>query len=287
MAEIHRTFAAEAVDVVANYPKGPAMATVRVNLRGVPMRFTDTGGSGPALVFLHGLFNTADMWRGQLERFSERRRVVTYDLRGHGGSGIDNRPYTMELLAEDLEALMDHLHLGPAVVCGFSAGGCVAQALAVRRPDRFAGLVLSDAIENGLHGPAGAVARGALRLTSLLPRRGIVASTTLATLPMRPDVRRYFQAQALANLRGLPKAKILEISASVLTFRRRDLSDFPAPVAVLVGEREPALMRREAERLARGIPRATLELIRGSQHGPNLENPAAFDAAVEGLLRRI
>ena len=102
-----------------------------------------TRGAGIPCVLLHGFPLDHAMWREQ-EPLAEHLRLIVPDLRGFGGSAATVL-VSIVSIADDVPALLDALHVGgPAVICGLSMGGYVAQHVAVRHPDRVAALVLVD-----------------------------------------------------------------------------------------------------------------------------------------------
>ena len=101
-----------------------------------------TSGSGLPLLLLHGFPLDHAMWAAQ-EPLADHARLIVPDQRGFGASAGPG-PGSMDELADDAAALLAALHGGPAVVCGLSMGGYIAQHLAVRHPDRVAALVLAD-----------------------------------------------------------------------------------------------------------------------------------------------
>src|SRR5690349_13886702 len=105
--------------------------------------YYETHGSGPPLVLLHGLGSSADDWLLQVPVLSQRYFTVAVDLRGHGRSrrAGDRGSFTIAQMADDVAALLEQLGQPPALVMGLSLGGCVAQALAVRHPQKVRALV--------------------------------------------------------------------------------------------------------------------------------------------------
>lgn len=99
-------------------------------------------GSGPALVFASGLGGTGAYWAPQIEAFSKNFTVVTYDQRGAGNSDHPDEPYSIELLAADLKALITALRLDRPVLIGHSTGGAIGQVLAAQEPNLLAGMML-------------------------------------------------------------------------------------------------------------------------------------------------
>src|SRR6188508_1687938 len=104
----------------------------------------ETRGAGPALLFLHAFPLGLGMWEPQVSAFASSHQVIRFDARGFGGSPPGDGLLTMERIADDAVALLDHLGLSRAVVCGLSMGGYAALALVRRHPDRLKALVLAD-----------------------------------------------------------------------------------------------------------------------------------------------
>jgi 3-oxoadipate enol-lactonase len=110
----------------------------------------DSGGTGPAVLLLHGWMVSADLnwWRayGPLERAGYR--VLAVDHRGHGRGLRTPESFRLSDCADDYAALIEHLGLGSAIVVGYSMGGAIAQLLAREHPERVAALVLSATATN-------------------------------------------------------------------------------------------------------------------------------------------
>jgi pimeloyl-ACP methyl ester carboxylesterase len=100
---------------------------------------------GSPVVMVHGLFtNMSVYFFGSAPRLSKHHRVILYDLRSHGMSEHRKEGYTLELLSEDLLALMDVLSIPSADVVGYSYGGTAALYTALKHPDRIGKLALID-----------------------------------------------------------------------------------------------------------------------------------------------
>lgn len=125
--------------------------TSRVHANGIDIHYVEAG-SGPPLVLLHGgLISTSDFWaespvayQRHLAGLAERFHVIAPDTRGSGGTRHDGRPMTMNLLADDVAALIAALGLERPAVCGFSEGGMTATILALTHPDAL-GAMVNDA----------------------------------------------------------------------------------------------------------------------------------------------
>lgn len=106
--------------------------------------FTDPWRSGPVLLLLHAAMGSSKRWYAMVPALCRHFRVVRLDLRGHGLSQVPPpaTPLTMDRLVQDVRELLDHLGAGPVHVVGNSAGGYVAQNLAMQSPERVHSLVL-------------------------------------------------------------------------------------------------------------------------------------------------
>jgi pimeloyl-ACP methyl ester carboxylesterase len=103
-------------------------------------------GSGRPLVLLHGGLMTIDLNFGPLlEPLAASRQVIAVELQGHGHTADTGRPMTIEALAGDVVALLDHLEIAEADFFGFSLGGLVAYAIALGAPERVAKLIVASA----------------------------------------------------------------------------------------------------------------------------------------------
>lgn len=108
------------------------------------MRLVHTvSGSGPAVVFLHGIGSSAETWLGVAERLAESHTTVRFDLLGHGASPILDDPaeYSRDRALEDIDDILATLD-GPAVLVGHSLGGYLALAHAATRPGVARGVIV-------------------------------------------------------------------------------------------------------------------------------------------------
>jgi pimeloyl-ACP methyl ester carboxylesterase len=103
-------------------------------------------GAGRPLVLLHGGLMTIELnWAPLLAPLAESRKVIAVELQGHGHTADTDRPISIEALASDVVALLDHLKFGEADVFGFSLGGLVAYAVALGEPERVGKLIVASA----------------------------------------------------------------------------------------------------------------------------------------------
>ncbi|MCR8666993.1 alpha/beta hydrolase [Aestuariibaculum sp. M13] len=105
--------------------------------------YTDNG-TGNAIVLLHGFLENKTMWEPFLPEFSKKHRIICIDLLGHGETGCLGYVHSMELMAETVEALLNHLNIEKATFIGHSMGGYVALAFAEKHPKRVNGICLMN-----------------------------------------------------------------------------------------------------------------------------------------------
>lgn len=262
------------------------MSTVSVN--GITMGYDDTG-SGDALLLVHGHPFDRTMWRPQLSA-APGHRVIAPDLRGYGESTVVPGTTGLDTFARDLAALLDHLGVGRATLCGLSMGGQIVLEFHRLFPERVTGLLLADTFAQA-ETPQGRKDRND-RADALL-RDGmagyaheVLASMVApATVAAQPDVAGHVLDMMLAAppegaaaaLRG--RAERPDYTAM--------LAGITVPVLVVVGRDDIFTPVSDAEFLHERIPGSRLAVIEGAGHLPNLERPAAFDRELSGLLAAI
>jgi pimeloyl-ACP methyl ester carboxylesterase len=252
-----------------------------------------TAGSGLPLVLLHAFPLDHSMWALQ-EPLAEQVRLVVPDLRGFGGSD-EALPESIAALADDVVALLDAVHVaGPAVICGISMGGYVAQHVAARHPDRVAAVILvatkleADSAEaragrTDLAAKVGRLGLGILA-DAMIPRL-LADSAEARRAPGRADVESLLRRTILAQ-----RVETVQTALAALGARpdmTEPLRQLRAP-ALLVAGAEDAITPPECLQTAEAIiPRAKLLIVPAAGHMVPLEQPAVFNAAVLEFLREL
>jgi len=242
-------------------------------------------GEGPAVVLVHGFGLDRRMWDPQAEHLAARHRVVRYDCRGFGASGPADPavPYTH---AGDLLALLDHLAIGDAALVGLSFGGRVVLQAALAAPDRVRGLVLLDAVLDGVpwdpESAAGLdeVARRVRAGGLPAGRAAWLAHPLFAAARQRPGLA----SRLAAMVADYPGQHWLGQDPHQRTGPEPidALEQVTVPTLVAVGDQDVPGFREMSAVLARRIPGAQYRVISGAGHMTNLEQPAA----VNDLLTR-
>ena len=226
-------------------------------------------GAGPPVLLLHGGLGHSGNWGYQVPAlFRSGYRAVLVDSRGHGRSTRDARPFTYELLASDVLAVLDALGLDRAAVVGWSDGACTALILARRAPSRVAGVFYF-----GCNMDPGGVKE--FIPTPVVDRCFSRHAKEYARLSRTPDDFEAFVAAVGLMQRTQPN------------YTPRDLAEVRVPVMVVQSEGDEFIKREHAEYLAQSIPGADLVLLPGVTHFAPLQRPAQFNAAVLAFLGRV
>ena len=268
------------------------MPTVRTN--DIETYYEDRGAGRP-IVFVHGAILDHTQWTPQVDALADEYRTVAYDVRGHGRTGGSARDaYSIDLLADDLDALVDALDLEDPVVCGLSMGGCIAQVYAADHPDRVAALVLADTFTPELLDWREWLQRSVMLRATIPPVRLVGYPRVEKAMvwfqervsgeDVGGDYERIERLRAEGPLMGTDEfAKVIRAVAS-FDESEVDLASITAPTLVLYGEHEPAFVRRHAPKLGAELPNATVREVPGAGHASNLDDPEFFTAAVREFL---
>lgn len=251
----------------------------------VGLRVEDSGGPGGApVVFLGAPGTELGIWDAVVAALPGWVRAVRLDLRGHGGSDCPSGPYAMGALVRDAEAAMEARGLREAVIVGLSAGGLVAQGLAVKRLDLVRALVLSGTAPK-LGTKAGWQAQAAL-----VRMRGMTAVS--GDLMVRWFSRKVRAEGGDAAVRAMVERQAPEGYAGVCeaiagTDFITPTSGLRLPALVLAGTEDRAVPPDLVRELADLIPGSRFELLRGAGHLPCVDSPALFADKLVGFLTAI
>ena len=246
----------------------------------------DRATTRPWLVFAHALGHDHSMWDAQVEEFGRACNILRYDLRGHGGSEAPRGDYTLEQMADDLRALLDHLSIRRCHFVGLSLGAMVGQLAAIRTPLRIASLTLAGAACRFSPQMQPQWARRVAAVRSPLGMDAIIDATisgwfTAAFFAGRPgDLTRAVQVLRRTPVHGYTGA-IAAMSRADLASR---LSAVGCPVLVITGDDDRLSPLAYAEQILLHIPQATLRRIPGASHLSNVEQPADFNDALREFL---
>lgn len=248
-------------------------------------------GMGLPVIFLHAFPLNRTMWEGDIAGLlnEQRYRLVSLDWRGFGESDApgEGEISTMDMLAGDVEALMDHLGIEQAVLCGLSMGGYVAFACLRHFPQRIAGLILADT-----RPAADPPDRQANReeVARIAETQGSEAIADLQLPRLISDYTREHEPLLETRIRQMINAATQSgiAAASRGMARRADASDLLAgircPTLVIAGQDDALIPFSETQSYAERIAGAQCVIIPNAGHLSNLEQPDVFLAAVSNFL---
>lgn len=268
----------------------------RVETNGIDSYY-ERRGEGPPIVFVHASIVDHGFWQPQVRELSSSFTTVAYDLRGHGRTGPSEAdPYTVELFAEDLAALIEELGLRDPIVCAHSLGGLVALRYAADHAGDLAGLVLADTFTPEILTGGEWFLRRVL-FNTLIPPAKLVgyerverANVWLTERLFADSGGDYEKIQRLRQ-RG-PRMETEEFVKVLRAMTHAhehplDLATITTPTLVLHGEDDLPFVERQAERLAARLPDVRLETIPEAGHAANLDQPRVFNAAVRGFVEEV
>jgi 3-oxoadipate enol-lactonase len=239
----------------------------------------------PRLALIHSLALSSAMWGEVIAQLSGAGGILVYDCRGHGQSERRPGPYSVELFADDLAALLDACGWSSAIVAGCSMGGCVAQAFAAAYPERVRGLALIDTTAwYGPTAPKDWKARGARPAAEGFPSMLEFQLSRWFSDDFRqshPEVAKQTTQIFLANTAACYQAACEMLGNADL---RGALPAFRMPVSVIVGEEDYATPVAMAEYLHENIANSTLTVIPGARHTTPVECPSEIAAFLADLM---
>jgi pimeloyl-ACP methyl ester carboxylesterase len=249
-----------------------------------------TVGSGPPLLLVNGYAATGADWDPAfLEDLARSHRVICPDNRGTGGSQLGDEELTIDLMAADLERLLDGEGIERLPVVGWSMGGFVAQRLALRAPSRVSALALIATDPGGRDAtPADAAVWERLVDHSGTPREQ--ASRLISLLfpaPLAAEIDRQFGEIVAAARAALPVETLSAQEAAMEAWHRDELSlpvagEAP-PTLVLHGTEDVVIPAANAAALAARWPGARLELLKGG-HAVMAQQPEPVATAIRAHL---
>ena len=255
-----------------------------IDSHGCPIDVEVTGpADAPVLMLSSSLGTTKHMWDPQMQAFAGRYRVVRYDRRGHGNSGVPKGPYNMEMLARDAIAVMDGLGLKKVNWLGLSMGGMEGMWLGANAPDRIEKLILSNtstyyADKTPWHTRIETVSKA-----------GSVAAISDAVINawLTQDFQKNNPAET-ARMKEMmiatPVEGYLSCCAAVRDMDHREIiKSITAPTLIIAGSKDMATNVEAAEFIRDRIKGSKLAIV-DAAHIANVEQPGAYAKDVLAFL---
>ncbi len=256
--------------------------------------YYEIAGKGEPLVLIHGWSFDSRCWESQFKTFSEKYRVLRYDLRGFGRSDL---PEVGEKYSHttDLVALLDHLNIDRAHILGHSFGGRIAFDFVFNYPERIISLILPDAAMDvtDLNATPNEDVWAWINDTWRAGREEGIEEAKKIWIngsPLKP---------AMGNPRSAPIVRELIEDYSGWHWANDDphvgfagyplerLREIKVPTLILVGELNPSIYHEWADAQNENIPNSKKVIIPGAGHALNIENPEKFNEAILRFLSEI
>ncbi len=253
-------------------------------------------GAGEPLVFLHGFSLDRRMWQGQIDYFSDRYQVITYDARGHGQSDAPDSGYSRENRVNDLLALADKLELERFHLVGLSMGGGDALRFAIDFQERLKTLTLASSTaegwkstvqfrnfpldEKGKYDELSPAEFASQKGIDEVKRQWI--NVTMANYEKRNPELKKFLTEIMLGFSGKPWTDPMTGK-----YEKRDDMKLAAririPTLIIVGQRD-IVYRPLAVKLNEIILDSRLKIVKNAGHMVNLEAPEIFNKYLKDFL---
>ncbi len=238
----------------------------------------------PWMVFSNSLATNLTLWNPQVAAFAGRWRTLRYDQRGHGGTTVPTAPASLPQLADDAQAIMAHFGVADAVFVGVSLGAATGLCLAPRVGSPIARLVAADG--NAATPPGGAA--GWSERLAVATDQGMPAFADLTIPRWFTPASRAAAAPAVATAQAMVASTPLAgLEACIRALQDYDLTAGLGAIGqptLLIAGAQDGVMPQTMRTIQAAIPGARYVEIPGAGHLPGIEQPQAFNAALETFL---
>lgn len=248
------------------------------------------GRQTKTVVFIHGFPFNKNMWVGQLEALPHDVTGIAIDVRGHGTSTMGHGFFSIDLFAGDLLEFLRKMGIEQAVVCGCSMGGYIALRAHELKPEKFAGLILSDT--NSLSDDNAGKVKRFDTIRTVLQQGNRAFAITFAERVFSAHSRQHRQDAIELIRSSIRRNNVRAICATLLALAARTdttghLRDIRIPTLLLWGAEDQVTPREQADILMKHIPDARLVEFAKCGHLPNLEDPEGFNKALLEFIETI
>ena len=245
-------------------------------------------GEGPPVVILHGLFGSGRNWRGVARELAATHRVLTVDLRNHGGSPWADSMSYLEM-ADDVKRLIEREGLQRPALMGHSMGGKTAMAVALMHPELVSRLIVVDIAPVVYVDRLSSFAQAMRDIDTLsAASRSEIQQRLAQAVPDATVVPFLMQNLVMRDAHFDWRINLACITASI-----ESLSDFPSalrslrfngPVQVIAGGRSDYVQRRDGADFGPMFTRVQLDVIESADHWVHADEPQRFLALARHAL---
>jgi pimeloyl-ACP methyl ester carboxylesterase len=222
-------------------------------------------GHGATVILLHGGLANSNYWGFQIPALAPHFQVIAIDSRGHGRSTWDGQPISYHLMATDVIALMDALHIPQAAVVGWSDGAIIGLDIAIHHPERLTRLFAFGANSN------------------VAGERSSEGSTTFAAYKRRTRAE-YQQLSPRPSDFTAFQEQLTKMWVSDPNFSDAQLRSIKVPTWIVDGDRDEIIKREDTDHMAALIPGAGELILPRTSHFAFLQDPKQFNEALRHFL---
>lgn len=260
-----------------------------INANGINFYYEESG-TGPAMLFIHGMAGFAGVWSDQRARLSDAFHCVAYDRRGHTRSERGNiTQETVELHADDAAALIRELGLAPVILVASSGGARISLDVLRRYPELVRGAALSEPPAFALAPASGAEFIARVKpaveqaLQSNQPETAVDAFFRTIDTPFWDQLATERKEIYRANL----KATLGDLQQPLYQISTADLAKINHPCLMFYGSESQRTFSDIAKIIAGAIPNCRLVELHGAGHATYAYRPAEFAAAVREFAQTL
>lgn len=243
--------------------------------------YYEVHGEGPTVVLIHGSGGHHAAWWQQVPELSRSYSVVTLDLRGFGNSTSDLEEFDSLAFPEDILAVLDDTGTERAVLVGQSIGASAALKVAIRAPERVAGVVLAHSLGGIDHAELAALVKADRAKAEQIPVLDRLMSKPFQA--SRPELTFLFRQMGTFNAAKMADLRNLTAGGPTL----EEVKDSGVPICFLTGENDAVLTPGTVRQAHERLPGSVLDIVPGAPHSMYWETPELFNAAVERFLQTI
>lgn len=237
-------------------------------------------GEGEPIIFSHGWMCDRSIWDYQIEFFSIKYKVITYDQRGHGKSDKPKADYSVQTLSDDLSFLIQELNLEKVILVGHSLGGMIALTFALNHPEKVSKLVL-----------VGTCAK--MTLSGFIQLWIMLHIFSYESFARGMIDFQYSEPSEQVKKKGFEIAMKTPKFAALKCFsefmRNYDIRDsvcrIQAPTLIIVGEKDNATPVEMSQYLNKEIKGSKLQIISGSRHMVMIDKPNELNGYIEEFIK--
>ncbi|MBN2033638.1 MAG: 3-oxoadipate enol-lactonase [Deltaproteobacteria bacterium] len=261
---------------------------MKIEANGISIHYMlDGAESAPVVTLSHSLATDLTMWEPQMDALLTSYRVLRYDTRGHGKTSVPRGPYSFDMLAGDVAALLKSLGIEKTLFMGISMGGMIGQALALKSQDLLSGLILCDTMSRI---PDEAKSIWDERIDSV--QKDGMESQVESTIQrwLRPPYREKnpeVVGKVEAMIRTTKPEGYIGCAQAIRELNLTEqISGITIPTLIIVGEDDPATPVFASQEIKDKIKNSELVILGSAAHLSNIEQSEAFNRAVLNFLRK-